>query len=179
MSAQALASQLTRLPQPLQFALVGGCAAATHLAVVALLVQLTQMAPLVANVLAFLAAFVVSYNGHALLTFSSAGARGWPVVGRYFAVACLSFVGNELLYALALDWLHWHYLWSLAGVLLLVAVATLSRMACSRPASSTAMSSGVKWYSQAGSAAMSGPFQAAGPVIFSFRIRQEKISTKT
>ena len=37
MSAQALASQLTRLPQPLQFALVGGCAAATHLAVVALL----------------------------------------------------------------------------------------------------------------------------------------------
>ncbi len=124
MSAQALASQLTRLPQPLQFVLVGGCAAATHLAVVALLVQLTQMAPLVANVLAFLVAFVVSYNGHALLTFSSAGARGWPVVGRYFAVACLSFVGNELLYALALDWLHWHYLWSLAGVLLLVAVAT-------------------------------------------------------
>ena len=86
--------------------------------------QLTQMAPLVANVLAFLVAFVVSYNGHALLTFASAQARGWAVVARYFAVACLSFVANELLYALALDWLHWHYLWSLAGVLLLVAVAT-------------------------------------------------------
>jgi len=124
MSTPALARQLTRLPQPLQFVLVGGCAAATHLAVVALLVQLAQMAPLAANVLAFLVAFVVSYNGHALLTFASARARGWRVAGRYFAVACLSFVANELLYALALDWLHWHYLWSLAGVLVLVALGT-------------------------------------------------------
>ncbi|MBS0505846.1 MAG: GtrA family protein [Proteobacteria bacterium] len=124
MSTVLLVRRLALLPQPLQFVLVGGCAAATHLAVVALLVQLTHMAPLVANVLAFLVAFVVSYNGHALLTFASAGARGWAVVARYFAVACLSFVANELLYALALDWLHWHYLWSLAGVLLLVAVAT-------------------------------------------------------
>ena len=124
MTVATLARCLAQLPQPLQFVLVGGCAAATHLAVVALLVQATQMAPLVANVLAFLVAFVVSYNGHALLTFASARARGWDVVARYFAVACLSFVANELLYAIALDWLHWHYLWSLAGVLVLVAVAT-------------------------------------------------------
>lgn len=122
--AGLLARRLALLPQPLQFVFVGGCAAATHLAVVALLVQATRMAPLVANVLAFLVAFVVSYNGHALLTFASARARGWGVVARYFAVACLSFVANELLYAIALDWLHWHYLWSLAGVLVLVAVAT-------------------------------------------------------
>lgn len=124
MTVATLARCLAQLPQPLQFVLVGGCAAATHLAVVALLVQATQMAPLVANVLAFLVAFVVSYNGHALLTFASARARGWGVVARYFAVASLSFVANELLYAIALDWLHWHYLWSLAGVLVLVAVAT-------------------------------------------------------
>ncbi|MBS0390472.1 MAG: GtrA family protein [Proteobacteria bacterium] len=124
MTVATLARRLGQLPQPLQFVLVGGCAAATHLAVVALLVQATQMAPLVANLLAFLVAFVVSYNGHALLTFASARARGWGVVARYFAVASLSFVANELLYAIALDWLHWHYLWSLAGVLVLVAVAT-------------------------------------------------------
>ena len=126
MTATALARRLALLPQPLQFVLVGGCAAATHLAVVALLVQATRMAPLIANVLAFLVAFVVSYNGHALLTFASAQARGWGVVARYFAVASLSFVANELLYAIALDWLHWHYLWSLAGVLVLVAVATFA-----------------------------------------------------
>lgn len=117
-------AQLRRLPQALQFVLVGGCAAATHLAVVALLVQGAGMAPLQANVLAFLVAFVVSYNGHALFTFVQAGARGWSVVVRYFAVACASFVANELLYWVALHWLGWHYFWSLALVLVLVAVGT-------------------------------------------------------
>lgn len=119
----AVIAQLRRLPQALQFVLVGGCAAATHLAVVALLVQ-AGMAPLQANVLAFLVAFVVSYNGHALFTFVQAGARGWSVVARYFAVACASFVANELLYWVALHWLGWHYFWSLALVLVLVAVGT-------------------------------------------------------
>ncbi|MDL5038654.1 GtrA family protein [Comamonas sp. Y6] len=119
-----LLQRLRRLPQLLQFVLVGGTAAATHLAVVGLLVALLGMPPLAANVLAFLVAFVVSYNGHALFTFSATRARGWPVVARFFAVACLSFVANELLYYIALNWLHWHYFWSLAAVLVLVAVGT-------------------------------------------------------
>ena len=119
-----LLQQLRALPQLLQFALVGGAAAATHLAVVGLLVRFAALAPLAANVLAFLVAFVVSYNGHALLTFARVQVRGWAVMARFFAVACLSFVANELLYAAALHWLHWHYLWSLAGVLVLVAAAT-------------------------------------------------------
>lgn len=116
--------RLRRLPQLLQFVLVGGSAAATHLAVVGLLVSLSGMPPLGANVLAFLVAFVVSYNGHALLTFSAAQARGWPVVAKFFAVACLSFAANEALYYIALNWLHWHYFWSLAAVLVLVAIGT-------------------------------------------------------
>ncbi|WP_419145826.1 GtrA family protein [Comamonas testosteroni] len=123
MIAQAL-QRLRRLPQLLQFVLVGGSAAATHLAVVGLLVSLGGMPPLWANVLAFLVAFVVSYNGHALLTFSAAQARGWLVVAKFFAVACLSFVANEALYYIALNWLHWHYFWSLAAVLVLVAIGT-------------------------------------------------------
>jgi len=121
---RALVQWGQRLPQVVQFAAVGGAAAATHLAVVALLVQLAGMLPLAANGVAFLVAFVVSYNGHALLTFARARARGWAVVARYFAVASLSFAANELLYYLALHWLHWHYFWSLAGVLVLVAVGT-------------------------------------------------------
>lgn len=123
MIADAL-QRLRRLPQLLQFVLVGGSAAATHLAVVGLLVSLSGMPPLWANVLAFLVAFVVSYNGHALLTFSAAQARGWPVVAKFFAVASLSFVANEALYFIALNWLHWHYFWSLAAVLVLVAIGT-------------------------------------------------------
>ena len=119
-----LIAPLRRLPQALQFVLVGGCAAATHLAVVGLLVALAGMAPLQANVLAFLVAFVVSYNGHALFTFSAAQARGWAAMARYFAVACAAFAANELLYWMALHWLGWHYFWSLALVLVLVAVGT-------------------------------------------------------
>ena len=120
----ALLQRLRKLPQLIQFGLVGGSAAATHLAVVALLVSQLQMQPLGANVLAFLVAFIVSYNGHALLTFSAAQAKGWPVVARFFAVACLAFAANELLYYIALNWLHWHYFWSLAVVLVLVAAGT-------------------------------------------------------
>lgn len=116
--------RLQALPQGLQFVLVGGSAAATHLAVVGLLVALWGLAPLGANVLGFLVAFIVSYNGHAWLTFAAAQARGWGTVARFFAVACLSFVVNELLYAAALHWLDWHYFWSLAAVLVLVAIGT-------------------------------------------------------
>jgi len=116
--------RLQALPQLLQFVVVGGGAAATHLLVVGALVTLTGMTPLWANVLGFLVAFVVSYNGHAWLTFAAAKARGWRTVLRFFAVACLSFGANELLYAMALHWLHWHYFWSLAAVLVLVAVGT-------------------------------------------------------
>ena len=120
----ALLQWLRTLPQLIQFGLVGGSAAATHLAVVALLVSQLQMPPLGANVLAFLVAFIVSYNGHALLTFSAAQTKGWSVVARFFAVACLAFVANELLYYIALNWLHWHYFWSLVLVLVLVAAGT-------------------------------------------------------
>lgn len=120
----ALIQRLQALPQLLQFVLVGGSAAATHLAVVGIVVWLTGMAPLAANVLGFLVAFVVSYNGHAWLTFSAAQARSWATVARFFAVACLSFGVNEVLYALALRWLPWNYFWSLALVLVVVAVGT-------------------------------------------------------
>lgn len=118
------AQRLRSLPQWLQFVLVGCAAASTHLLVVALLVHFAGMVPLAANVLGFLVAFVVSYHGHALFTFSSAQVTGWAVAGRYFLVACLSFVVNELLYAAALRWLGWNYLLSLFLVLLLVAVGT-------------------------------------------------------
>ena len=121
---KALFQRLRGLPQLIQFVLVGGAAAATHLAVVGLLVTFAGLAPLHANVLAFLIAFVVSYNGHALLTFSSVQARGWAVMAKFFAVACLSFAANELHYYIALQGLHWHYFWSLAGVLVLVAIGT-------------------------------------------------------
>ncbi len=125
MSALTSAEQaLRRLPQVLQFALVGAAAASAHVLTVALWVALAQVPPLLANVLAFFSSFFVSYGGHAWLTFADAGARGWRAALRYFLVASLSFAANELLYALALRWLPWHYLMSLLLVILLVAIGT-------------------------------------------------------
>lgn len=121
---QAGLRRLRALPQVAQFVLVGGAAAATHLLAVAAWVGWGGLAPLEANGLAFLLAFCVSYGGHAALTFASAHAWRWGAAGRYFLVACASFAANEALYALALHWLHWHYLWSLLAVLLLVAAGT-------------------------------------------------------
>ncbi|WP_460479725.1 GtrA family protein [Comamonas humi] len=119
-----LLAQLRRLPQPLQFLGVGGCAAGTHLLGVAALVQGLHWPPLLANVLAFLVAFCVSYAGHALLTFSQHQTPHLQAIPRFFAVACLSFAVNEVLYLVALNVLHLHYFWSLAAVLLIVSVLT-------------------------------------------------------
>ena len=59
--AQNLLNSLYSLPQALRFSLVGGAAAATHLLAVGVLVAAGQVPPLLANGLAFLIAFCVSY----------------------------------------------------------------------------------------------------------------------
>ena len=121
---QPLLQLLHRLPPALRFVLVGGSAASAHLLIVWAAVQGAQWPPLVANVLAFLLAFWVSYGGHFLLTFADAGAAHRQALPRFFIVACSAFVVNELLYLAALHWLDWHYLISLLAVLVIVAVGT-------------------------------------------------------
>ena len=135
--AQNLLNSLYNLPQALRFILVGGAAAATHLLAVGVLVALWQVPPLLANGLAFLIAFGVSYCGHAWLSFAEHQARTWASAARFFAVASLSFAVNETLYAIALQRLHWHYFWSQAAILVLVAVGTftLSKFWAFQPAS--------------------------------------------
>ena len=120
--AQNLLNSLYSLPQALRFILVGGAAAATHLLAVGVLVALWQVPPLLANGLAF----GVSYCGHAWLSFAEHPARTWASAARFFAVASLSFAVNETLYAIALQRLHWHYFWSQAAILVLVAVGTFT-----------------------------------------------------
>ncbi len=119
-----LLSVLRRLPQELQFVLVGGAAAATHLAVAVSLVALAGMAPLAANVFAFLVAFSVSYNGHALLTFASARAKGPAVMAPLFRGRQPVLRRQRAAVFRRLHALDWHYAWSLVGVLVLVATGT-------------------------------------------------------
>jgi putative flippase GtrA len=105
------------------FVAVGSAAAAVHLAVVVLLVSGLGQLPLLANVLGWLVAFVVSFTGHWLLTFDKR-APWWRAVRRFFTISLGGFLINESLYAVLLRLAGWRYDVLLAFVLLAVAVIT-------------------------------------------------------
>ncbi len=107
------------------FVAVGCAAGATHLAVVATVVELLGLKPLAANVIGFAVAFLVSFGGHARFTFPIAPQRFAAARARFFAVAFTGFVLNQAAYAVALDLFGpRYYLPLLAGVILSVSVAT-------------------------------------------------------
>jgi putative flippase GtrA len=106
------------------FIAVGCSAAAVHFCVVIVLVAQAGWPPLVANVAAWLVAFVVSFSGHWLLTFRHAGAP-WPrAARRFFLVSLAGFAANELAYAVLLHASGLRYDVALACVLVGVAVMT-------------------------------------------------------
>ena len=106
------------------FIAVGCAAAATHLGMVMLLVSQGGQAPLTANVLGWLVAFLVSFAGHWLLTFRSRQAPLWRAARRFFGVSLSGFAVNELAYAALLRWSGLRYDVTLAMVLVSVAVMT-------------------------------------------------------
>lgn len=106
------------------FLLVGGAAAATHLGVVMLLVEMAGLAPLMANVLGWVVAFGVSFGGHYRLTFSGSGAALGPAVRRFGLISFSGFLINQAAYALALRLSSQNYALLLAAVLVGVAVLT-------------------------------------------------------
>lgn len=106
------------------FVLVGSCAAAVHLATVILLVKQFFWTPIWANPVAWLIAFGVSFSGHWLLTFKD---RQKTLGGSFIKFFCLSAAGflvNELLYATLLGITSIRFDIILAGVLVVVAIAT-------------------------------------------------------
>ena len=106
------------------FAAVGLTAMAVHLASVALVLVPLGLSPLVANVIAFLMAFQVSHAGHSRFTFRAQEAPVAQSRWRFFAVSCLSFAVNELMYAVLLRFTALDYRVALAIVLFAVAVLT-------------------------------------------------------
>lgn len=107
----------------LWFGAVGASAAAVHFCVVWLLVDAWRWPALGANVMGFLLAFGVSFVGHHRLTFAAQQAKGREALPRFFGVAVLGFVCNELLYALLLQ-MGVEYRLALFMVLLAVAAMT-------------------------------------------------------
>ena len=107
------------------FGVVGVSAMLVHFLTVTVLVPL-GVAPLLANVPAFLIAFQVSYWGHRRLTFRVAGVAHRRALPRFFAVACLGFGVNEALYFVLLRFAAVDYRIGLAVVLVVAAALTFA-----------------------------------------------------
>ena len=108
------------------FGAVGVTAFLVHFAVVAATVPL-GVAPLLSNVLGFLAAFAVSFVGHGRWTFPAEGRPVAPALRRFAVVAVSGFVLNESAYAVLLLWTQLDY--RVALFIVLCAVAGLTWLA--------------------------------------------------
>lgn len=103
---------------------VGVAAAATHLAVVVVLVEGAGLAPLLANVAGWGVAFGVSFIGHLRGTFSASGVGTWAALRRFLPLSLAGFLVNEAAYAGLLARSPAGYAPLLAAVLVGVAVLT-------------------------------------------------------
>lgn len=112
--------------QVARFAAVGCTAAAVNFLAVVALVQFAQLAPLLANLFAFLLAFWVSYYGHGRFTFTNRATRARGALQRFFAVAIFSFVLNESLFYGLLSLTNLHYAAALFLVLMVVPPITFA-----------------------------------------------------
>lgn len=109
--------------QIIKFGVVGVTAMAVHFVVVVTLVYVSNH-PLLANFVGFLIAFQISFAGHSLWTFQLTGKNNKDHKTRFFTVAVLGFLINELGYFLLLNILHIDYRVALLFVLLVVSALT-------------------------------------------------------
>lgn len=106
------------------FGVIGVSAMAVHYLAVTLLLVPAGLSPLIANVIGFLIAFQVSYHGHRRQTFQARHVPHRQALPRFFAVACLSFAVNEVMYAGLLNFTGLDYRVALLIVLFTVAALT-------------------------------------------------------
>ena len=86
------------------FFLVGLAALLVHLFVVWLLVWLGHLHPLEANILGFLVAVNVSYFCHSMFTFKRHNAQSIRGFFKFFSIASLTFITNQIVYYFGLKW---------------------------------------------------------------------------
>lgn len=112
------------IPRAIRFLAVGGAAATVHFICVVFFVEYIHLPALIANIGAFLIAFLVSFTGQRFLTFHDSQTSLFQGLKRFFLIALSSFVVNECLFAIAIEILNIPYMLALACVLLIVAVGT-------------------------------------------------------
>lgn len=81
-----------------RFGLVGFLSTTVHIAIVWHLLALASVGPMLANTLAFLTAFCISFAGNYLWTFRSQGSPRRAIF-RFFVIAVSAFVVNTLVLA--------------------------------------------------------------------------------
>jgi putative flippase GtrA len=109
--------------QLVRFGIVGLTGAALHFSIVVGLVQQLKMAPLVANVFAFLFAFQVSYWGHRCWTFRWTTASHRAALPKLLCVQLVNLAVNETLFFIFLS-LHYPYPVALIIVLTILPIFT-------------------------------------------------------
>ncbi|RPI59977.1 MAG: GtrA family protein [Lysobacterales bacterium] len=106
------------------FTIVGTSAAGVNLAVVAGTVPF-GVSPLVANVIGFLLAFVLSFVGHARWSFPAVGRPVGLALRRFAVLSVLGFGCNEACYAGALSWTELDYRLALVVVITILGLLKL------------------------------------------------------
>ena len=108
-----------------RFGIVGLSAAAVNYLAVVAIVEYAHWNPLVANIVAYLLAFNVSYLGHRLFTFNHKQHAKKSII-KFFLVVALGFVLNESLFAILLHSTTLHYTESLLITIFSVAIITFT-----------------------------------------------------
>ena len=83
------------------------------------------VSPLVANVLGFTLAFVLSFIGHARWSFPAAGRPIGIALRRFALLSVAGFALNELCYAGALTWTELDYRLALVAIIAILGLVKL------------------------------------------------------
>ena len=111
--------------QILTFGLVGALATLAHMVVGGVLIH-AGVAAVVANPVAFIAAFFLSFSGHYAFSFSDQGSTLWKSLRRFVLVACAGFLTNQALLCTILIFLFLPEIHALLISTGVVAVVTFS-----------------------------------------------------
>ncbi len=97
----------------IKFCIIGGIAAITHFLMLMLLFHQYKIQLALANFIAFLIAFWVSYFGHRIFTFDAVNIQHIKTLPKFIFVAGLGFIFNEI------TLLTTHYIFPLINISIL------------------------------------------------------------